>query len=126
MRVVLILPPIIQIVIFGFAVNLDVNDATLGWMDFDQTCQPGIEGSFDGSPNFRVIKAPRNDQEIKELLDRGRVMAVVRVLPGFDKDIKRGDASAVQILVEGRIRIRLHWSPTTRRKRGALRCRPAC
>ncbi len=28
-------------------------------------------------------------------------MAIVRVLPGFGKDVKRGDTSAVQILVEG-------------------------
>ena len=35
------------------------------------------------------------------MLDQGRVMAIIRVLPGFGKDVKRGDASAVQILVEG-------------------------
>ena len=102
MRVVLFVPPILQLIIFGFAVNLDVSDAKIGWMDLDETpVSRELREAFDASPNFRLAESPRSDLEIKDLLDHGRVMAVVRVLPGFGKDVKRGDASAVQILVEG-------------------------
>ena len=34
-------------------------------------------------------------------MDRSRVQAVIRVLPGFARDIKRGETAAVQVLVEG-------------------------
>ena len=102
MRIVLFLPPIIQLVIFGFAVNLDVTDAKMGWMDLDRTpVSRELREAFNASPNFRLTEYPRNDQEIKDLLDHGQVMAIVRVLPGFGKNVQRGDASAVQILVEG-------------------------
>ena len=102
MRIVLFLPPIIQLVIFGFAVNLDVTDAKMGWMDLDRTpVSRELREAFEASPNFRLTEYPRNDQETRNLLDRGDVMAIVRVLPGFGKDVKRGDTSAVQILVEG-------------------------
>jgi len=102
MRVVLFLPPIIQLVIFGFAVNLDVSDAKIGWMDLDHTpVSRELREAFEASPNFRLTESPRNDQETRNLLDRGDVMAIVRVLPGFGRDVKRGDVSAVQILVEG-------------------------
>ena len=102
MRFVLFLPPILQMVIFGFAVNLDVTDAKIGWMDNDRTpVSRELRDAFEASPNFRLTELPRDDQEIKDLLDHGDVMAIIRVLPGFGKDVKRGDASAVQILVEG-------------------------
>ena len=44
---------------------------------------------------------PRSEDEMQQLLDRGKVQAVVRVLPGFARDIERGRATAVQILVDG-------------------------
>ncbi len=37
MRVLLFVPPILQLLIFGFAVNLDVDHAQIGWMDMDRT-----------------------------------------------------------------------------------------
>jgi ABC-2 type transport system permease protein len=42
-----------------------------------------------------------DEKEVKSVLDRGEVMAVVRVLPGFGKEVKRGQSSSVQVLVEG-------------------------
>lgn len=102
MRLVLFGPPLVQLIIFGFAVNLDVVDCRLGWMDLDRTADSReLRAAFEGSPKFRVVAAPSSEDEIPELLDRGRVQAVVRVLPGFGRDIGRGATAHVQILVDG-------------------------
>ena len=37
MRVLLFLPPMMQLIVFGFAVNLDVDHARIAWMDMDRT-----------------------------------------------------------------------------------------
>src|ERR1035441_7217269 len=37
MRTMLFLPPIIQLLVFGYAVNLDVEHANMAWMDQDHT-----------------------------------------------------------------------------------------
>ena len=37
MRLLLFLPPILQCIIFGYAVNLDVDHAHIAWMDMDRT-----------------------------------------------------------------------------------------
>ena len=37
MRVLLFLPPLIQLVLFGYAVNLDVDNIRIAWMDQDRT-----------------------------------------------------------------------------------------
>ena len=102
MRVVLLLPPIIQLIIFGYAVNLDVENSPIAWMDQDRTPESReLLAEFEGSPQFRVTHLPAGDEEIQELLDRAAVQAVVRVFAGFGRDIRRGQRTQVQILVDG-------------------------
>lgn len=102
MRVFLFVPPMIQLVIFGYAVNLDVELSRIAWVDRDGTqASRNLLAEFAGSPYFAVTAAPASPQEAQRLLDRGEVMAVVAVLPGFSRHIERGETAPVQILVDG-------------------------
>jgi ABC-2 type transport system permease protein len=102
MRVLLFVPPMVQLIIFGFAVNLDVGESALGWMDLDRTvASRDIRAAFEGSPYFTITALPASDEDVQDLLDRGSVRAVVRILPGFARQLDRGHTSAVQILVDG-------------------------
>ncbi len=95
-------PPILQLIIFGYAVNLDVDNSRIAWMDQDRTPESrDLLSAFQGSRQFRVAATPASDAEVQDLMDHGRVQAVVRVLPGFSRDILRGSAASVQILVDG-------------------------
>jgi ABC-2 type transport system permease protein len=101
-RAILIGPPILQLIIFGYAVNLDVENARTAWMDMDRTPESReLLAAFEGSRYFRITALPGTDGEIRDLMDRGSVLAVIRVLPGFSRDIQRGDAASIQILVDG-------------------------
>ncbi len=102
MRGMLILPPIIQLVIFGFAANLDVDQARLAWMDFDRTPQSReFLSRLSGSGRFQVVATPGNDHDMQGLMDHGDVDAVVKVMPGFARDTLRGKPGEVQVLVDG-------------------------
>jgi ABC-2 type transport system permease protein len=102
MRVLLFLPPLIQLVLFGYAVNLDVDQINIGWMDFDHTPESrDLRAAFEGSNRFTIATALAHEGDIQALLDRGKVQAVIRVLPGFARDLLRRRTTAVQILVEG-------------------------
>ena len=102
MRGMLIMPPIIQLIIFGFAANMDVDRARLAWMDFDRTEQSrDLLGRLEGSGRFYVVATPDTDTAMQRLMDHGDVDAVVRVLPGFAKDVARGKSTQVQVLVDG-------------------------
>ncbi|MCZ2075924.1 MAG: ABC transporter permease [Bryobacteraceae bacterium] len=101
MRALLFFPPVLQLVIFGFAVNLDVNNARIAWFDGDRTpASRELRERFEGSGYFTVLAMPRRDREVRDLLDHGDVQAVVQILPGFARDVDRGRAS-VQVLVDG-------------------------
>jgi ABC-2 type transport system permease protein len=102
MRTMLFLPPIIQLLVFGYAVNLDVEHASMAWMDQDRTPESReLLAAFQGSRRFEVLATPANDGDVQALLDSNKVDVVVRVLPGFERDIQRGRSTAVQILING-------------------------
>jgi ABC-2 type transport system permease protein len=95
-------PPLLQLIIFGYAVNLDVEYTRTGWMDMDRTPESReLLDAFRGSRYFTITAIPSRDDEVRMLLDRGEVLAVIRVLPGFSRDIQRGNPAAVQILIDG-------------------------
>lgn len=102
MRGLLIGPPIVQLLIFGYAANMDVDHARMAWMDMDHTVESrDLLSDFIGSRRFNVVAEPERDAEMQSLLDRGAVDLVVRVLPGFARDIDHGRMAGVQILVDG-------------------------
>jgi len=102
MRVLLFVPPVVQLIVFGFAVNLDVDHARIAWMDMDRTPESrDLRARFEGSGRFDVVALPRNEGEVRTLLDRSRVEAVIRVLPNFARDLARGQSAQVQILSDG-------------------------
>jgi ABC-2 type transport system permease protein len=102
MRGMLVIPPLLQLLIFGYAVNLDVDTAKIAWMDQDRSPQSrDLYQDFAGSGHFVIAAAPSNEREMQDLLDRGRVDGVVRVLPGFGRDVTRGRYTSVQVLLDG-------------------------
>jgi ABC-2 type transport system permease protein len=102
LRALLIFPPIIQLVIFGYAVNLDVEHSRIGWMDHDRTPESrDLLAAFEGSGYFTVTALPESEGEATKLLDQGKTLAIIRVLPGFARDIKRGETASVQTLLDG-------------------------
>jgi len=102
MRVMLFMPPLIQLLIFGFAVNLDVDSARIAWMDQDRTPESReLLSEFEGSGRFQILATPQSEKEMQDLLDRSKVDGVVRVLPGFAHDLERGRATNVQVLLDG-------------------------
>lgn len=102
MRVVLIVPPLLQTIIFGFAVNLDVERVKLGWMDLDGgPASRELHHAFEASHEFEVVARARTEGEAQGLVDRGEAQAVVRVAPGFSSDLAAHRQGQVQLLLDG-------------------------
>jgi ABC-2 type transport system permease protein len=102
MRMLLFVPPLLQLLIFGYAVTLDVDHARIAWMDMSNTPESrALRAAFEGSRRFDVVKQPDSEEEVQRLLDRGDVHAVVAVLPDFARDIARGRTAQVQVLLDG-------------------------
>jgi ABC-2 type transport system permease protein len=102
MRLLLFIPPMVQLLVFGFAVNLDVDHTRIAWMDMDRTpLSRELRARFEGSGRFDVVSHPESEQDVQRTLDRGEAQAVVRVLPDFERDVHRGRPTEVQVLIDG-------------------------
>src|SRR5215813_10433443 len=102
MRVLLFVPPMIQLIVFGFAVNLDVDHVRIAWMDMDRTpLSRELRARFEGSGRFDVVAQPQSEEDVQRVLDRAEAQAVVRVRPDFERDVRRGRPTEVQVLVDG-------------------------
>ena len=102
MRVLLFVPPMVQLIVFGFAVNLDVDHARIAWMDLDRTPESrDLRDRFTGSGRFDIVAEPRSEEDVQRTLDRGEAQAVVQILHGFARDVARGQSAEVQVLIDG-------------------------
>src|SRR6187402_749558 len=102
MRVMLIMPPLIQLLVFGYAVSLDVNHSKIAFADLDNTpLSRELRDAFAGSSYFTITADASMPSQADHLLDRGQVTAIIRILPGFSRDLVRGKTVGVQILIDG-------------------------
>jgi ABC-2 type transport system permease protein len=102
MRLLVFLPPIIQLVIFGYAATIDVKNVSLALMDEDRTAESRqfIE-KFEAGEYFTVERYLSSPAEADRLMDDGTVDAFIYIHKGFEKAIVEGDGAEVLIVVDG-------------------------
>ncbi len=102
LRFFLFAPPLIQIILFGYAVTMDVNSISTAFLDLDKSYESReLMRRFEASGYFTTKHAPASIEEIKDLLDRGKVLCAVQINRGFGKDLKKGVPTEVQVIVDG-------------------------
>lgn len=102
-RFVLMIPPIVQLVLFAGAATFEVRDVSLGIWNEDRA-QPARElvSRFEGSDTFRVTTAYDNPGDVERDIAAQRVKAVLHVGQTFSADVAAGRPARVQLLLDGR------------------------
>jgi ABC-2 type transport system permease protein len=99
---VIFVSPVIQLVLFGYAVNTDVRRAATWIVDHDRTAESRyLEDAFTASGHFRVVGRSGDPHTLGRALDRGEAVVGLWIPRGFAADLKAGRAPAVQVLVDG-------------------------
>jgi ABC-2 type transport system permease protein len=102
LRFLIILPPLMQLVAFGYAANLDLRNIPIAVYDEDRSgISRELAFAFSSSGYFRVAVHVRHPEEIPKLLDRGRVKAAVHFGPGLAGRIASRRTALVQVIVAG-------------------------
>jgi ABC-2 type transport system permease protein len=102
-RVVVIVPPIVQLLVFGYAATFDLNRIAFAVFNED----PGLPSRelvsrFAGAPNFHQVAALSSDAEIAPMVDSRRVLMVLHIGPQFSRELLAGRPGPVQVIVDGR------------------------
>ena len=102
MRITLIVPPILQLIIFGYAANLDVRNIPVAVRDLDQSVDSReLLSRFESSRYFEIVAFPQTPGEIENLVRKGTVILSIEVPSGFSRKLKKGDTAPVQVLLDG-------------------------
>jgi drug efflux transport system permease protein len=102
-RVVVFVPPILQVLVFGYAATFDLKNIPYAVFNEDSSgISRELEAGFHGSPHFQEITRIGNQGEIAPLIDRREVLLVLHIGPRFRRDLTLGRPAVVQVIVDGR------------------------
>ena len=98
----LLIPPIIQMVLFGYAATFEVFNVSTAVLDQDHTLESrALLDRFVKSSRFRVTKVAAGRRELGDAVERSDAQVGIVVPPGFAALLRKGQTSPVQILVDG-------------------------
>src|SRR5262249_35085377 len=102
-RVILVGPPLVQLLVFSFAATLEVKNIDVVVLDRDE----GASGAelvrrIEGAPAFRTVTPVHDPAELRTAIDQERAIAAVEIGPSFSRDLVAGRPATVQILLDGR------------------------
>jgi drug efflux transport system permease protein len=102
-RMVLLAPPLIQVMIFSYAASFDVSRARLAvWNEDAAAPASELVRRFANSPGFAVVADIDNPQAASTALDAKRVAAVLHVPQKFSADLLGGRTAHLELLLDGR------------------------
>ncbi len=102
-RMVLIGPPIIQLVVFGYAATYDLNHVPFAVYNEDRS-QPSrdLVARFVDAPAFQEVAVIHSDVQVAPVIDRRAALMVLHIDRRFSRDLLRGIPGHVQLIMDGR------------------------
>ena len=102
MMALILVAPLIQLIVFGFAINLDIDHVPTVVVDRDDTAKSrhDLARLFADGTLVRVAQV-HDEAEAERMLEEGSATAAVFVPAGYDRGTTRGEPVQVQIVVDG-------------------------
>jgi ABC-2 type transport system permease protein len=101
-RVVLFVPPIVQMIVFGYAATFEIRHVPIAVLDLDHSQESReLVSRFESSKYFQLTHYLANAREITDKIDRGEVMLAIQIHPGFAQRLRKGQTAPVQVIVDG-------------------------
>jgi len=102
-RATLIIPPILQCLIYGYAATFDLNDVPYVVLDRDRSAASReLLANLDGSGIFRRVAELRSEDELRDRIDDRDAIVAVRIDQDFERRLVQGLQAHVQVIADGR------------------------
>lgn len=102
-RIVLVLPVIMQSLLFGYAATFDLDEVPYALLDTDHSNAANeFMTLIDGSGVFQRVLVLRNATQIGETIGTKHALIVIHLPTGFERDIESGRGGVVQVIADGR------------------------
>jgi len=102
MRSMIFLMPVIQLLVFGYAVTTDVRHVKTAIYDLDNSnTSRELVTRFSETGYFDIASIITDPEQIRYLFDRGKIQALLQFNHGFENDLRAGKTSSLQVIVDG-------------------------
>ena len=102
-RIILVMPIIIQTVLFGYVATFDLNSVDYALLDLDRTqASRDLVSCFDGTGLYHRVRQLENSQQIADVLNNKEALMVLTIGSDFERTLNAGGQAKVQVLLDGR------------------------
>lgn len=102
-RMLIIVPPLAQIVIFGWAATMEVRNVDVAVLNHDNgRWSREILHRLEGSPTFRSVRALPSEKSIRPVLERQGALFALVFDQEFSRRVDRGEPARAQVILDGR------------------------
>jgi ABC-2 type transport system permease protein len=97
----IIIIPLIQLTLFGYAINTTPRDLPTGVLLQESTdLARTVLKALENTRYFKVTERVRTAQEFDELLQSGRVLFAIEIPVNFERDVRRGDRPSLLVAAD--------------------------
>ena len=102
MKAMIFVMPVVQLIMFGYAVTTDVDHIRTAVYDLDRSPESrALIERFTASGYFTVVAMPGDPATLGKLLDKGEVTIGIQINSGFADDLNSGRQAVIQSMVDG-------------------------
>lgn len=100
-RFLLFGPPVVQMLVFGYAATLEIRHIPTAVLDYDQSqVSRDLLSRFSANPYFDVRARVTDRRQIGDLIDRGEATVALQINAGFAQDLRKGRTARLQVIVD--------------------------
>jgi ABC-2 type transport system permease protein len=100
-RFILIGPPIIQMMVFGYAANYEIRHVPTVVLDLDHSQESReLVSRFTSSPYFEVQGQLANSRQLGDLIEQGKATIGLEIDAGFAQKLRKGETAPLQVIVD--------------------------
>lgn len=101
-RFMLLVAPVIQLLLFGYAASFEVFHVSTAVLDLDHSQESReLIARFTASNRFDVVKVARSQREIDATIDASDAAVALVIRAGFAQLLRKGQAAPLQVIVDG-------------------------
>jgi ABC-2 type transport system permease protein len=94
--------PVIQLLMFGYAINMDVRNLDAAVADMSGTsASRQVVMDMAETQIIKIIRQVSDADELKHMMRQGKISVGIYIPPDYDRRLQQADRSAMQLLVDG-------------------------
>jgi ABC-2 type transport system permease protein len=102
-RAILVVPALVQSMLFGYAATYDLNRVPYAVHDASHSAAAAeLLARLDAGGTFQRVANVANEAQLRQVIDRQQALLVIALPPDFERRLYAGQATPLQLILDGR------------------------